>query len=156
MKKTYTIILLLLTAPIIATAQNLAFNDTKAAYYNALFNSRESRLEKAVESFQRGLNHQFPAIVESSMFNLLVLKIDYPDMDFTKVLKKLDDLQLYGKTSVVRYKAHVTTEFIKNPSMFLDVDPSEFNQYMDVEKADHFYLALSKVLQNQLTTLNNY
>jgi hypothetical protein len=133
--------LLTLTYPLTSQAQNLLFASAEPSKVRMVLALNENRLEKALEAYQRGLNHSIPAIVESSMFNLLVLKIDYPDTDFTSVLKKLDDLSVYGRTSVVRYKAHVTSEFIKNPTLFLDVDPMEFNQYMDVEKSDHFYLA---------------
>jgi hypothetical protein len=115
----------------------------------------ENKLERAIEAYQRGLNHSMPAIVESSMFNLLVLKIDYPSTEFTTVLKKLNELSLYGKTSAIRYKAHVTTAFINDPTLFLEVEVTDFMKYLDVEKADHFYLALSNVLQNQITPLNH-
>lgn len=143
-------------APISISAQNVVLASAESVKSNRiLYAYGEKRLERAIEAYQRGLNHTIPAIIESAMFNLLVLKIDYPDMDFTSSLTKLDELSLHGKTSVVRYKAHVTAAFIKNPTLFLDVESSEFDQYMDVEKADHFYLALSKALQNQLSTVQN-
>lgn len=159
MKKSI-ITLLFVAAPFMVNAQQLAFTNAKNAYYRALntntttsISSPTNRLDKAMDAYMRGLNHALPAIVESSMFNLLVLRIDYPELDFSNALKKLDEISVSGKTSVLRYKAYVTTEYIKNPTLFLDVDPVDFNQYMDVERADYFYLALSKALQKQLTTI---
>ncbi len=158
MKKSI-ITLLFVAAPFMVNAQQLAFTNAKNAYNRALNTNTTStsittnRLDKAMDAYMRGLNHALPAIVESSMFNLLVLRIDYPEMDFSDALKKLDEISVSGKTSVLRYKAYVTTEYIKNPTLFLDVDPVEFSQYMDVERADYFYLALSKALQNQLTSI---
>jgi hypothetical protein len=148
------ITLLSVINPLLSQAQDL-FASAEPTNGHVVYSLNDKKLERAIEAYQRGLNHSMPAIVESSMFNLLVLKIDYPDTDFTSALKKLDDLCVYGKTSAVRYKALVTTEFIKNPTLFLDVDAIEFSQYIDVEKADHFYLALSKVLQNQIKPIYN-
>jgi hypothetical protein len=157
MKKSI-ITLLFVAAPIFVNAQQLAFTNAKNAYYRALSTNSSTtishnRLDKALDAYMRGLNHTLPAIVESSMFNLLVLRIDYPEIDYTEALKKLDEISVNGKTSVLRYKAYVTTEYLKNPTLFLDVDPVDFSQYMDVERADYFYLALSKALQNQLTVI---
>ena len=148
--------LLLLTILSVITSLNvqaqefyLASADTRTEV-RADNSLNEKKLERAIEAFQRGMNHSMPGIVESSMFNVLVLKIDSPETDFVSVLKKLDELSIYGKTSAIRYKAHITTAFIKDPTLFLDVDVIDFNNYMNVEKADHFYLALSNVLQNQI------
>ncbi len=149
-----TILSVISTLNVQAQEFYLASTNTRTEV-RAEYSLNEKKLERAIEAYQRGLNHSMSAIVESSMFNLLVLKIDYPETDFTTVLKKLDNLSIYGKTSAIRYKAHVTNAFIKDPTLFLDVDVIEFNKYMDVEKADHFYLALSNVLQNQLKPTYN-
>lgn len=156
MKKQLLLLITLFTvlAPITLTAQDIIFASSSATPVRALYQRSEKRIERALTAFQRGLNHPVPAIVESAMFNLLVLKIDYPELEYKKILKKLDVLSLNGKTSVIRYKAHLTAEFIKNPSLLAEVETSDFNKYMDVEKADQFYIALSNVLQNKIAILN--
>lgn len=156
MKKHILLLISLITvlAPITLIAQEVILVSSNVAPVRVLYKSNGKRIEKALVAYQRILNHPVSAIVESAMFNLLVLKIDYPELEYKQVLKKLDELSLNGKTSVIRYKAHLTSEFIKNPSLLTEVEASDFNKYMDVEKADQFYLALSNVLQKQLATLN--
>ncbi|TNE73338.1 hypothetical protein EP331_04690 [bacterium] len=154
MKKVTLITLFIAALPILSQAQQLAYANTTVARTEVNNRTFGSRLDKAYDAFMRGLNHPMPAIVESSMFNLLVLRIDYPELDFTTALEKLDDLSVNGANSVVRYKAYITTEFMKDPGLFLEVDPEDFNLYMDVEKADHFYVALTKAIQNQLTMID--
>jgi len=83
------------------------------------------------------------------MFNLLVLRLDFPYSDFSSTTEKLTKLSVEGKTSVIRYKAYITLEYIKDPVLFLEIETVNFIQDLEIEKADHFYLALSENLQNR-------
>jgi len=135
--------------PLQSQAQNLLFVSTELNPSSVMSLDKENRLETALDTYMKGLNHTMPSSIESSMFNLLVLRLDFPYSDFSSTTEKLTKLSVEGKTSVIRYKAYITLEYIKDPVLFLEIETVNFIQDLEIEKADHFYLALSENLQNR-------
>ena len=88
------------------------------------------------------------------MFNLLVLRLESPYTDFSSSINNLSKLSVEGETPTIRYKAHITLQYIIDPALFLEVEVSNFIQNMEIEKADNFYLALSENLQAHITDTN--
>jgi hypothetical protein len=136
--------------PLQSQAQNLLFVSAEHSVSSVLSLEVENRLETALDTYMKGLNNTMPTSIEASMFNLLVLRLEYPYSDFSSTVEKLTKLSVEGKTSVIRYKAHITLQYINDPVLFLEIETVNFIENMDSEKADLFYLALSENLQNHI------
>ena len=101
--KTFTIIiftLIFIIANIAAQAQSA--KTLKAAlpnYYNALNSNNDGAIESAIE-------------------NLVKLKIHAPDLDYSKVAKRLDQLTAQGNTGEIKYKAFVAYLYLEDAERF--------------------------------------
>ncbi len=84
----------------------------------------------APANYLKGLNHSNSAVVESSIFNVMLLKHYYPDLDFTKINKKLDDLAINGENKTIRLKAFISTNYIKNPQDYNWIEQETFAETM--------------------------
>ncbi len=152
MKKIITnaIIALAFIFPLNLQAQDLFLVSAEPNSSSALTFKKDSKLD-SLNSYMKGLDNKIPESIEASMFNLLVLRLDYPYSDFSSTIEKLSTLGLEGETTTIRYKALITMQFINDPVLFLEVETVNFIQNMEIEKADQFYLALSKTLQKHIT-----
>ena len=75
-------------------------------------------LSNAPANYLQGLNHYNAAIAESAIYNVMLLKRYYPDLDFSKISIKLDDLAVNGQNKSIRIKAFIATNYIKNPEQY--------------------------------------
>lgn len=84
-------------------------------------------INKAPKNYLQGLNHFVPGIVESSITGVMELKKYYPELDFSDIIKKLDDLAINGETREIRIKAFIATNYLKNPESFNWIKKGSFS-----------------------------
>lgn len=112
------IIGLALTAAITVHAQDIAkLSKTESSYSREY--SRTALNFKLVETnYLFCLNSDFPAVVESALGHVTVMRIAYPKQDLRKIQEKVSDLALCGTTSSIRQKASMAEKVFANPSAF--------------------------------------
>jgi len=72
----------------------------------------------SVPNYYKALNSDNHGMVESAIENLVKLKVQSPDLDFSKVIKKLDQLTEDGQTIQIKYKAFVANLYLESPEKF--------------------------------------
>ena len=55
------------------------------------------------------------------------LKVAYPDINCSKVCKKLEDLSFESESKLVRYMAYVAVDLIKYPEQFKCDSPTNYD-----------------------------
>jgi hypothetical protein len=78
----------------------------------------EENIKKALKHYAENLNHENEGVVKSSIQNIMRLKVAYPEMNYSKICKKLEDLSFESESKLVRYMAYVTVDLIKYPEQF--------------------------------------
>ena len=71
--------------------------------------------DKAVKSYLISLNYSNPGIVESAIENIMVLKLYYPERDYSQIIQKLDELRLTNTQKNIRVKAFIAANYLKYP-----------------------------------------
>ena len=72
----------------------------------------------SVPNYYKALNSDNHGMVESAIENLVKLKLFAPDLDFSKVAEKLDQLTEDGQTIQIKYKAFVANLYLESPEKF--------------------------------------
>ncbi len=86
-------------------------------------------VEKGIPNIVRGMESNINGLVESCIYQSVLLKNKYPELNFNKVVKSLKELSLNGQTVKIRYQAHLAFLYIKNSELFnnlnfqIDEDP---------------------------------
>lgn len=75
-------------------------------------------LAKASCQYFIALNHTNDGVVESAIINVMKLKLVYPGGDYSKCIRKLEELTESGSTRLLRQKAYIAANFLKNPERF--------------------------------------
>jgi hypothetical protein len=75
-------------------------------------------LKAALPNYYNALNSNNDGVIESAIENLVKLKIHAPDLDFSKVTKRLDQLTEQGNTSEIKYKAFIAYLYLENTERF--------------------------------------
>ena len=75
-------------------------------------------VKAAVPNYYKALTSDNHGMVESAIENLVKLKLFAPDLDFSKVAEKLDQLTEDGQTIQIKYKAFVANLYLESPEKF--------------------------------------
>jgi hypothetical protein len=77
--------------------------------------SSDKSVDRAVKAYLTSLNSSNPGVVESTIENVMVLKVYHPEKDMSQIIQKLDELNLGKDTKTIRVKAFIAANYLKNP-----------------------------------------
>ncbi|MFH0735370.1 MAG: hypothetical protein V1773_11295 [bacterium] len=90
-------------------------------------------VEKGIPNIVKGMESDVTGLVESCIYQSILLKNKYPELNFNNVVTTLKDLSINGATVKIRYQAHLAFLYIKNISLFNDL-----NFLLNSEPEDNF------------------
>jgi hypothetical protein len=88
-----------------------------------------ARFERA---FEISLKHEVPGVVESSLRDVVLIKIAQPGASCERIMRQVERLSLEGLTPAIRYKASLARQVLLNPGMFVVPDYDRFTTDGDV------------------------
>lgn len=122
------------------------------AFVAALFSSTfvlaneasKSDLEKAVKVYTESLKHTNKGIVESTIFNVMRMKKEYADIDYSSASAQLEALLVNPPSEIIRYKAFIAINYLEKPERFPWIEE------VNPEQSAEFFQRLSEKLIEQL------
>jgi hypothetical protein len=126
----------------ISTDQSVAEDSTAVANVEnekALFN----KLEKGLIN---NLNSSVTGVVESSMYNAINYKVEYPEFSSDRVEQILNRIAVEGESHSLRYKAYLTLAYYKNPDRFGSTEA--LLSLMDYKYDDGIFFHLQTIVQS--------
>lgn len=105
---------------------------------------------------ERGLVHNLKSdvkgVIESSLYNAISYKIEYPEFDSEKVKEIISRIVLEGESHSLRYKAYLTLAYYKTPSKF--DSPETLLSLLDYKHQDGIFFYLQEKVQTDQFTSN--
>lgn len=105
---------------------------------------KRSPLDAATDNYLYGLRHQNQGIVESSIYHVLILYINFPEKDYSLIKAQLNKLAIDGPTKIICYKAYLAGKYLNNQEL---IDKIAKCNYQDQEQ---FFTLLSENLNGYL------
>lgn len=93
-----------------------------ASLHNVEAKNIKYYIEKGIPNIVIGLNSNIDGLVESCIYQSIMLKSKYPDIDYNKVIAQLKELSINGKTVKIRYTAHLAYTYLKDYPQFEQVE----------------------------------
>lgn len=93
----------------------------------------EKTINKALKHYEENLTNDNEGVVKSSIQNIMRLKVAYPEIDYSDVRKKLEDLSFESESKIVRYMAYVAVDIIKYPEQF------QYDSSISYDELDEFF-----------------
>ena len=90
-------------------------------------------VERGIPNIVKGMESDINGLVESCIYQSILLKNKYPELNYNKVVTTLKDLSINGATVKIRYEAHLAFLYIKNIDLFNDL-----NFRLNSEPEDNF------------------
>ena len=109
---------LALTAAIAAHAQDLAELSKTGTSHSRENSRRVIDIQTAESNYLVSLHSEIPAVVESALGHVTLMRIAYPKQDLRKTQEKLYDLASQGATQSIRHKAFTAMQVFANPLAF--------------------------------------
>jgi len=108
-------------------------------------------LKKVRDSYLMALNSGNSGLVESAIFNSLMLSVKYPEFDIRPIKSRLKKLAIEGESHIIRYKAYLGITFLENRDAFEGAE--ELASLLDYEDPNKFFGYLDKKIKNNLLTI---
>ena len=77
--------------------------------------SSDKSVDRDYSTYLTNLNSTIPGVVESTIENVMVLKLYNPEKDYSQIIQKLDELNLGNGSKTIRVKAFIAANYLKNP-----------------------------------------
>ncbi len=82
--------------------------------------SPDKSVDRAVKAYLTSINSSNLGVVESTIENVMVLKLYYPENDYSQIIQKLDELNLGKYPKTIWVKAFIAANYLKNPHFITD------------------------------------
>ena len=106
-------------------------------------------LNKAIKAYEYSLDFKLPAVAESAIYSVIVLKKYYPNNDYDDLKDMINDLAADGKTPTLRYKAQLASLYFEYPALFKNI---KFEK--TTENPDKYFKMISDKLVDNTLALN--
>ncbi len=97
-------------------------------------------VEKGIPNIVRGLDSNIDGLIESCIYQSVILKNKYPEFNYGGILSKLKNLSLNGASIKIRYQAHLAFLYIKNTDQFGEIDLN-----INADPEDNFRILTNKI-----------
>ncbi len=101
-----------------------------------------------MENFRHSLTSKYQGVVEGTIFDVVLYRKDYPQLDYDKIIDRLNDLAVTSKVPLVRYKAHLASMY------FSAVDQINLVPAQDPWDQDAMFRQIAEQLEKNLLSSN--
>jgi hypothetical protein len=115
MRIAYTLLLTLIYAVTVFSGSSFA-TEKKAP--------KKTVVQRAFEVFPPSLESDYQGIVESTIYNVILLKKYYPNENYSKFISKLNEIAEENTDPALRYKAHLASIYLTFSDM-IEIQPKE-------------------------------
>jgi len=113
----------------------------------------DSYLEKAKKNYVKALQSDNSGLIESAIFNSLMLTVKHPDFNISTIEAELKKLAVNSNIHTIRYKAYLALTFIDNRDEFKGA--KELAKLMNYQSPDDFFSYLDSEIKSRLLTINH-
>lgn len=71
--------------------------------------------ETILKCYEKSLTDENEGVVKSVILNIMKMKTVYPELEYSKIIKKLEKLSCESQFEQIRYKAYMAVNFLKYP-----------------------------------------
>lgn len=105
--------------------------------------SRKSVINQITTNSLYGLKSEYGSVVESTLFVILQVKDRYPNADYDKLIDRLNELAIEGKTPSIRYKAQLASLYFNYHDLFADI------KFVEKENPDKYFKMIAEKIESQ-------
>lgn len=106
-------------------------------------------IEIALQEFPSSLNLAVPGVVESTIYNIVLVKNYFPDEDYSKIIKALNKVAQSDDNPSIRFKAHLALIYLTYGSNI------ELKPIHDTYDHEYIFKQLSEQLEKKLLVASN-
>ena len=86
---------------------------------NILFAKEYTKnVTRAADNYLVALNHWNSGVVGSAIMNIMKLRTEYPELNYTKLAESLEKISLNSEDQVTRRKASIAALYLRHPERF--------------------------------------
>jgi len=117
---------------------------TSLILVTSIFAQPRDPIAKGIDNYLLALNSKNDGLVESAIMNIIKLKMNYPERDYTTVINQLDRLTQLHANKIIRIEAYVVLTYLQYPERF------DWLQKLNESQRDDLLLNLVDKIHQQI------
>ncbi|MBI1939267.1 MAG: hypothetical protein HYS25_14250 [Ignavibacteriales bacterium] len=105
--------------------------------------SQKSVINQITTNSLYGLKSDYSSVVESTLFVILQVKNRYPNADYDKLIDRLNELAIDGRTPSIRYKAQLASLYYNYHDLFAEI------KFVEKENPDKYFKMIAEKIESQ-------
>jgi len=105
--------------------------------------SQKSVINQITTNSLYGLKSDYSSVIESTLFVILQVKDRYPNANYDKLIDKLNELAIDGKTPSIRYKAQLASLYYNYHDLFAEI------KFVEKENPDKYFKMIAEKIESQ-------
>lgn len=110
----------------------------------------QKTLTTALRGYEACLQSDIEAVVESAIFQTVIMKIKIPKQDYSKIVGEMKRLAFEAANPKLRYKAYLGACVISSPEQFLSAAQSEQLLAFTDDRRTEFFAFIAAALKDQI------
>jgi hypothetical protein len=110
----------------------------------------QKTLTTALRGYEACLHADIETVVESAIFQAVIMKIKIPEQDYSKIIREMKRLAFEAANPRLRYEAYLGASIMASPEQFLGSAQSEQLLAFTDDRRDEFFAFIAAALKNQL------
>jgi len=75
-------------------------------------------ITRAANNYLFALGNENNGVVESAIMNVMKMRLEYPEYNYTEIIKALNNVSEKSSNAVTKRKAHIASVYLKYPDRF--------------------------------------
>lgn len=105
--------------------------------------SQKSVINQITTNSLYGLKSDYSSVIESTLFVILQVKDRYPNANYDKLIDRLNELAIDGKTPSIRYKAQLASLYYNYHDLFAEI------KFVEKENPDKYFKMIAEKIESQ-------
>lgn len=80
--------------------------------------TEQHKIEMAIKNYKKALESENRGMIESAIINIMKLKYNYPDYDYSSLIQPLDSLQSMEKSKPIKFMAYIVQNYLEHPERY--------------------------------------
>ena len=103
-----------------------------------------TKIEMGIENYKKALESDNLGMIESAILNVMKLKFNYPDYDYSSLIKPLESLENNDGSKSIRFMSYIVKNYLEYPDRYTWINKASFELDKD------FYTVIAEKISAQV------
>jgi hypothetical protein len=103
-----------------------------------------TKIKVGIENYKKALESDNLGMIESAILNVMKLKFNYPDYDYSSLIEPLESLENNDRSKSIKFMSYIVKNYLEYPDRYTWINKATFEVNKD------FYTVIAEKISAQV------